>query len=154
MLDEVTGQLSMVRRGNHFLLMDRIGWVLIDGPWFDWLSTGPNSGYRYVKIPYMEPPTYIYMEADDNIPIYAEFEGLEWERVRWHPGAFLPLTGLGWWARRWQQERTQWGWRTYPDGKLPAYLNKMGWIDDEWWSWSNDEVNRRPRVQEPECTRP
>lgn len=114
----------IIWRGNHFIWLDNIGWTLIDGPWFWYLN---GRGRQYVRTSYFTDPFNPNVVALDDAPLEATFLMLDWEQVRWFPGSQLPLAKWkscwNWWE--YLSGRGKFGWRTLPDGKLPAYLNRL-----------------------------
>jgi hypothetical protein len=131
----------MIRRGNHFIKLpgeywngEPVGWVLIDGPWFDRL-TRLGKGYHTVRL----PQAFSWSECAiyNPSPIIAMPEEIEWEQISWHPGTSIHPNTLNnqWLAYRWTwvlAKRKRQGWRISPDGQLPAYLNHIQPIDDPW----------------------
>jgi hypothetical protein len=126
---------SIVRRGNHFIRWDK-KWILIDGPWKDWLD---RQGYVTVIAAFIPPiPCYPYTEPDP----YVEYSQLEWQQVRWHPGTIaLDIRKVSveleekW--REWNSKRCRTGWMI-KGGALPCYPNRAAPYWDEntqdWWA--------------------
>ena len=135
---------SIIRRGNHFIKVpgeywngSPVGWVLIDGPWFNHLSW-LGRGCHTVKLPqaFNWSECSIYGDIELTMPMQ---EGIEWEQIRWHPGTSIHPNTLNdqWLAYKWTQvlaKRKRRGWRISPDGRLPAYLNHIQPVDDPWQS--------------------
>lgn len=119
---------SIVRRGNHFLRME-CGWVLIDGPWFRLLD---GFDYDTVYIPYIPPLEPLVLTGDYNLPESAmvELQELTWQRVRWHPGYSSHLKRFI--AYPYLHSRTKYGFKVYPDGRLPCFFNHVEWIETQW----------------------
>lgn len=127
---------SIVRRGNHFLYLESSGWVLIDGPWFERLSLHKNE-WR-VRVLSTEPTPCCSLARPPLT--WTPVSELVWEKVRWHPGLLLRFTEVIWSnylkyqkMRDWELKRHRYGWRTLPDGRLPAYFNGVDRIDGGWW---------------------
>lgn len=135
---------SIVRRGNHFVRLPGdywngkpVGWILIDGPWFDYL-TKLGNGYHTVMLPKVRDWAECAI-CTDSLPVMLPREEIEWEQIRWHPGTSIHPDALNdrWLAWRWREvlaKRKRWGWRLSPDGQLPAYLNHVQFVDDPWQS--------------------
>ena len=110
----------MIRRGNHFIQVDGLGWVLIDGPWYDYLS---RLGCAYVRLPCLEEDP-VPADVELLFPAMTTYSEVVWERVMWHPGTLL---SRGAWRKVQQYlgRRTKHGWRVVPDGPLPAYVSRV-----------------------------
>lgn len=124
-------QLSIVRRGNHFIYLDGAGWVLIDGPWFDRLEKS-RVEFHLISVLAFEPISFTATGSPETGPPPPN----EWERTAWHPGGMSLHPDLGCLAWRWNQvlaERRKAGYRIWPDGKLPCYFNRLEFVDDPWW---------------------
>lgn len=128
-----TSNQSIVRRGNHFIRIDD-KWVLIDGPWFDQLS---GYGERFVEL--VCPVTHLAsMEetCDPGVVTY-HYTTITWKRVSWVNGVYLDWDRLytsSFVRARLMMRRYHYGFMVYPDGRLPAYLNRPDEIDDEYTS--------------------
>ncbi|RPJ40135.1 MAG: hypothetical protein EHM35_00585 [Planctomycetaceae bacterium] len=112
---------SIVRRGNHFIRTTAMpGWVLIDGPWFEYLN---RFGLDRVRLPYPNEAGPAWNLTAWTPPWgYGE---TEWERIGWLPSHPLgPHTRRWWEARAWRAPklRVQTGWTVRPNGALPALL--------------------------------
>jgi len=78
MTPETLGFQSMTRRGNHFVkllpdhYMAHIGWLLIDGPWFDYLQNYPRHPVllrRYTDMGKM------FLAINGKPPVYEDYIG-------------------------------------------------------------------------------
>jgi hypothetical protein len=126
---------SIIRNGNHFIRLDYqgpltcgMGWVLIDGPWYEIFKNYKYDHFRVLK--------YQSFDRRDRLPRRIEYEELIWEKVWWHPGTIVHPRNLPWHLqRKWSEVlngRKRQGWRLLPDGRLPAFFNRPDWIEDEW----------------------
>lgn len=100
----------LIRRGNHFLKLGDLGWVLIDGPWFECLSA-------------WEDPRIIMPRWHGGV--------VEWGVVYYNPGNFVTRTHfksmpihLLWKYEKWSKSRDRIGYRVLPGGLLPCFLNE------------------------------
>lgn len=133
---------SIIRDGNHFIHLEDAGWVLIDGPWFEMLS---SPGQQLIEVPIYKPLDFGYFSDSSEIPKDFEFESMFWEAVRWNPGCALfkdakrarafDNRNLDLWYKWYDvlKKRTKIGWRVLPDGKLPVLFNAMEWHDEMMW---------------------
>lgn len=145
----------IIRRGNHFIYLREMGWVLIDGEWYQRLNSY-NYGDR-IAVPCYAPfsPT----DTTDCSPIEPAPSPLVWERVKYQPSNYRPQFGRDKWftayllahvpsrtdpdnhlinilenrlAKKWYnrlRNNTKIGWRLLPDGKLPCFWNNPEWIE-------------------------
>lgn len=151
----------IVRRGNHFI---RIGhqvrpgfaWMLIDGPWFDYLNimSKRQDNAQFISVAHYVPsePTW---HTPDTLPVSIDVpEAIVWKKIAWSPGSsimptykpklpwdrlpklkgFPPTHGVGTLAERWRSflnHRTKFGWCVMPNAPLPLALNCVkGNVDD------------------------
>jgi hypothetical protein len=147
---------SFIRRGNHFICMfnhasgDEWNWVLIDGPWYDYLTGLSGHGKRWRVDLIVPKMPNLSVRSIGSPPRFFDVETITWEAIRWHPGSLVSRAraeelmikkGHTWLraltiARKWEdllRRRTRTGWRLLPDGKLPAYLNKPGYEEEMAW---------------------
>ncbi len=129
--------LSIVRRGNHFIYVRApytgwlSGWALIDGPWYSYLHK-MSAGKRFVEVIRFSAVNFFY--RDDEVPSPSALSPVVWEKLPLsnhfiHPRQirdhFL--------AERWSsylQRRAKMAFRLFPDGALPAYLDQMEFEED------------------------
>jgi len=124
-------QQSIIRNGNHFILMGTAGWILIDGPWYRELPTDEN-------ICFVQQFTDGLIMVEDPAPTHTERSPhIVWERKRWlshYDALLLVRRGIMRDSRLWvyynklcDDFRIKWGWRIYPDGPLPIMFDAIEW---------------------------
>lgn len=82
--------LGLVRRGNHFIWLERAGWLLIDGPWYERLER-LGVGFSRVNIGVFRPGD-ITLESprDECSPFLSPPTPMSWERVWYQPSHYTP----------------------------------------------------------------
>lgn len=119
---------SIIRNGNHFIYLESLGWVLIDGPWFERMN--PDLGIVVFSKWRPRPISLIF---STTVPVLVEFEIIEWEQVNWD----FPLVNYTFGSRLYCKYREMFirfryktGWRVCPDGQLPILHNALEWNDE------------------------
>lgn len=118
-----------LRGENHFILPKNDSkWILISGPWFDWLEEH-NSNRNFVEIATVD-------SFDGPIMTYHK---QAWRFQRWHPGCHyidsrkLPsvvakrrmLFSIYTIWEEYQKRRYRHGWVLWPQGNVPTHLGNL-----------------------------
>lgn len=131
---------TIVRRGNHFIRIEGL-WVLIDGPWYDYLCSFSHSGKMrdHIRLPKPKKPTFDPM--DGSLPVDLGLDTLEWYSMQLYLDDVefahhaLRICSLKAKAkvREMFNRRIKIGWYI-SKGPLPCYLHQVEFEPEDWWS--------------------
>jgi hypothetical protein len=131
---------SIIRRGNHFIFCNDIGWVLIDGPWFDKLEKRAEKldgicSVLMARLVDSKTGWFDGMELPDDV-VHVHY--MRWQRISWHPGHITTVAErekMDSWTQHilslYEARRMRRGWIV--QGRLPAFLNQIELDNEQNW---------------------
>lgn len=94
---------SIIRDGNHFIRFHNDQWVLIDGPWFEYINFHEHGLHflvpKYRKLEYTPPIKERHIECnlfqfvftEPRCPEIDDDPYVMWNKIYWHLGRILSL---------------------------------------------------------------
>lgn len=138
---------KLIRDGNHFIGFTegewQGRWLLIDGPWFDYLESLSRSYHGHiwsVRMRYSPPISTDAYLGDGCSSVSCEIAQtiITWERMRWQPWSKFPkqhnpyideYLHQRWYEMASARKKIGW-WLPWDDYKVPAYINHLEFVDD------------------------
>ncbi len=81
---------SFLRDDNYFIRVPPMGWVLIEGTWYEALEGQARPDTATVVFPQSPMTPWPVNPADFIFPTHCTVTYFTWQRVHWHPGTDLP----------------------------------------------------------------